>query len=313
MTHARTEIEELRAGVSCATVLERASPAWRLDRAESSRRCLKYRRGAGEIVIVNHNGAGWWDPMSDAKGDVFNLVQHLEPRLNFGDVRKALRPLAGIPPAFIPKGRTSARCAAPLPVAERWAQRPRLRRHSHAWLYLSSRGLPEALIVAAAGCDVIRDGPYGSAWFAHRTADVVTHVDVRGPSYKGSLTGGAKSLFWFPSDTVSRNRFVLTEAAIDALSCAALENMREDTAYAATGGGMGRGTIDAIRDHLFSIAGRPGAHFESATDANPAGDRYANRHEQLAHEAGIPFIRRRPPQGQDWNDVLKARILRRDT
>jgi hypothetical protein len=35
-------------------VLERLPPTWRLDPAESTRRSLKYRRGAGEIVIVNH-------------------------------------------------------------------------------------------------------------------------------------------------------------------------------------------------------------------------------------------------------------------
>jgi hypothetical protein len=98
MKDPQREVEELRASVNCATVLEKATPPWLLDRKESSRRCLKYRRGAGEIVIVTHGGAGWWDPNSDAKGDVFRLVQHLEPRLNFGEVRKMLRPLAGFTP-----------------------------------------------------------------------------------------------------------------------------------------------------------------------------------------------------------------------
>jgi hypothetical protein len=77
MKDPQREVEELRAGVNCATVLEKATPPWLLDRKESSKRCLKYRRGAGEIVIVTHGGAGWWDPNSDAKGDVFRLVQHL--------------------------------------------------------------------------------------------------------------------------------------------------------------------------------------------------------------------------------------------
>ena len=76
MKDPQREVEERRAGVNCATVLEKATPAWLLDRKESSGRCLKYRRGAGEIVIVTHGGAGWWDPNSDAKGDVFRLVQH---------------------------------------------------------------------------------------------------------------------------------------------------------------------------------------------------------------------------------------------
>ncbi len=98
MKDPQREVEELRAGVNCAMVLEKATPPWLLDRKESSKRCLKYRRGAGEIVIVTHGGAGWWDPTSDAKGDVFRLVQHLEPSLNFGEVRKMLRPLAGVNP-----------------------------------------------------------------------------------------------------------------------------------------------------------------------------------------------------------------------
>ncbi|MDE8350151.1 MAG: hypothetical protein POG74_11855 [Acidocella sp.] len=78
------EIERLKASVSCAAVLEQTAPPWRLDRAESSRRSLKYRRGPGEILIVSHGGRGWWDPLSDARGDIFALVRHLHPGLSFG-------------------------------------------------------------------------------------------------------------------------------------------------------------------------------------------------------------------------------------
>ena len=49
MKDPQREVEELRAGVNCATVLEKATPAWLLDRKESSKRCLKYRRAASEI------------------------------------------------------------------------------------------------------------------------------------------------------------------------------------------------------------------------------------------------------------------------
>ena len=168
MKDPQREVEELRAGVNCATVLEKATPPWLLDRKESSKRCLKYRRGAGEIVIVTHGGAGWWDPNSDAKGDVFRLVQHLEPSLNFGEVRKMLRPLAGVRPDFTPAERARDKRGPPIPVAQRWARRPRLRRCSDAWRYLESRGLPQSVLTAAAQCEVIREGPRGSAWFAHR-------------------------------------------------------------------------------------------------------------------------------------------------
>ena len=94
------EIQSLKASVNCATVMERLPPVWRLDARESTRRSLKYRRGAGEIVIVNHDGRGWWDPLSEAKGDIFTLVQHLDPGLDFAAARCLLRDLAGIPPTF---------------------------------------------------------------------------------------------------------------------------------------------------------------------------------------------------------------------
>ena len=91
MSQLDTELEELRE-VSCAVLLERLPPPWQLDKAESTKNCLKYRRGRGEIILVTHGGRGWWDPGSTtARGDVFNLVQHLQPGLNFGQVRKLLR------------------------------------------------------------------------------------------------------------------------------------------------------------------------------------------------------------------------------
>jgi len=314
MKDPQREVEELRAGVNCATVLEKATPAWLLDRKESSQRCLKYRRDAGEIVIVTHGGAGWWDPNSDAKGDVFLLVQHLEPSLNFGEVRKMLRPLAGVRPDF-----TSAECGRdkrgpPIPVAQRWARRPRLRRRCDAWIYLEGRGLTDEVLTAAARNDVVRDGSGGSAWFAHRDpADLVIHVDVRGPAYKGALTGGRKSLFCFSHGSETRRaRLVLAEAPIDALSRAAIEHLREDTIYAATSGGMGPSTIAALEALLLALKNSPDALLESATDANSAGDRYAARHEEIADEIGIPFKRLRPPiEGGDWNDVLKGLSPRR--
>lgn len=50
------ELERLRAAVTCATVLDRLAPGWTLDVRESTRRCLKYRGGSGEIVMVTHDG-----------------------------------------------------------------------------------------------------------------------------------------------------------------------------------------------------------------------------------------------------------------
>jgi len=242
------EIEELRAKVHCAVVLERTPPTWKLDRKESTKLSLKYRRGEGEILIVSHGGRGWWDPTSDKRGDVFGLVQCLEPGLNFGHVRKRLREFAGMSPRFPAADRAGGRPPPERSVAERWVERPAVWPNSLTWRYLAGkRRLPAAVIQAAAVADVLREGPSGSAWFAHRNdAGAVTHVDIRGPAYKGSLSGGAKSLFRLPPEGPALPRLVVAEASIDALSVAAIENVRADTLYAATRGGMGPGTTAAL-------------------------------------------------------------------
>ena len=316
MTGHDPELEDLRDKVHCAVVLERTPPPWKLDRKESTKLSLKYRRGKGEILIVSHAGRGWWDPTSDAKGDVFGLVQRLEPGLTFGHVRKRLREFAGLSPRFPPVDRAGGRKNPERSVAERWAERKAVWPNSPTWRYLSrKRSLPAAVIEAASAAGVLREGPVGSAWFAHfGDCGTVAHVDVRGPTYKGSLTGGAKSLFRLPPKDPLLPRLVVAEAAIDALSIAAVESLRNDTLYLATGGGMGPGTIAALEGLLASIAMLRGAHLCSAADANGPGDRFADRHRSLAEKFGIPFARLRPPiEGSDWNDFLRARSETRGT
>ena len=178
---------------------------------------------------------------------------------------------------------------------------------SPTWGYLArKRFLPSAIMEAASAAGVLREGPAGSAWFAHvNDAGSVAHVDIRGPTYKGSLAGGAKSLFRLPPSAQSFPRLVLAEAAIDALSVAAIENLRADTLYAATGGGMGPGTIGPVEALLGRIAMLPGALFCGATDANGAGDRFAERHRALAEQFIVPFARLRPPI-EGGEDILRA-------
>jgi hypothetical protein len=96
------------------------------------------------------------------------------------------------------------------------------------------------------------------------------------------------------------------EAPIDALSLAAIEQIRSDTLYVATGGSMGPGTLDELQRELSGIPPAAGV-LVSAADANAAGDRFAARHEELAAAAGIASARLRPPEGSDWNDVLVKR------
>ncbi|MBS7707756.1 hypothetical protein [Chelatococcus asaccharovorans] len=90
-----SEVDYLKVQVSCAAVLEKAGFA--VDVRESTRRVVKHRRG-DDIVIVIHDGNGRFDPLSDAKGDVFSLILHLDGG-SFTDVLATASELVGFTPA----------------------------------------------------------------------------------------------------------------------------------------------------------------------------------------------------------------------
>jgi hypothetical protein len=302
------ELQLFRSSVNCAAILEGMVGGWRLDVRESTRCALKYRRGKGEVLIIAHDGRGWWDPLSQAKGDIFDLVQYLDRGLNFGQVRLVLRRFVDVAPTYPTAIRTKQGRGPNLPLQQRWAKRPRLRPSSPAWAYLvGARRLPAEILAAATAQDVVREGYYGSVWFAHRADGTVRHVEVRGPDYRGSLAGGYKTLFVFGQAGEDMRRVAIAEGPIDALSLAALEGRCRGTLYVATGGGMGPGTLGALQAVLARLATIPDALIASAADANTAGDRYAERHAELAADAGVRFERVRPPEGLDFNDVLKQR------
>lgn len=289
----REDIEELRERVSCVQVLARASFA--LDRRESTRRALKFRRG-DDVLIVSHGGRGWWDPLSEASGDVFRLLGRLE-RLGFPDALARARHLAGLPAIEIDVAPRRQKLGPESSVAERWAARRPLWRGASGWLYLfEDRAIPHAIIAAAAAQGLLRQGPWGSVWMRHGAGDV-TGWEERGAAWRGFATGGDKTAFAF--GRAGAPRVCVTEAAIDAMSLAALEGARTDTAYVSTGGGWSPTTDAALR------ALASGRQLVAATDANRQGDAYAARLERLAREEGAAFARRRPA-GEDWNEDLRA-------
>ena len=304
------ELEALRAWVSCAVLLEQHPPPWQLDKRESTRNCLKYRRGEGEIILVTHQGRGWWDPGSTAKGDVFSLAQRLEPGLNLGQVRRLLRPLAGLVPSFPEHLRKGVRERPAVPIGVRWDRRRPPAHGSACWRYLADqRRLPETVIASAIQAGVLREGPSASAWFAHHDhTGRLTGIEMRGPDFRGFSPGGDKSLFRLPGRPANSempvSRLVAAEAPIDVLSLAAIEGSRAESLYVATAGGMGPETIRALELQLHDLALLPGAVLVAATDADRAGDSYADRLKAMAETAGVHFERLRPTE-KDWNEALK--------
>ncbi len=294
----KAELEELKQKVPCAAVLERGGFA--LDVKESTRKAMKYRRDA-QIIIVIHEGKGWFDPLSDGKGDVFGLVEHLEG-VPFVEAMNGVADLVGFVPAAPVWGRESREREPDLSIPDRWQARRKPWRGSATWRYLTeARGVPERIVRAAIGAGLLREGPNGSMWAAHTDAGgAVTGWEERGPDWRGFATGGAKVLFRFGRPEALR--LCVTEAAIDAVSLATLEDLRPDTLYLSTGGGWAPATDAAIR----TLVGRPRAELVAATDNNKQGDVYAGRLLGLAEEAGCGAERLRPI-GDDWNADLKMR------
>jgi hypothetical protein len=311
MSSQDAELAEMRAEISCAVLLEQHPPPWQLDKKESTRHCLKYRRAKGEILLVTHQGRGWWDPGSRAKGDVFGLMQYLSPGLNFGAVRKALRPFIGLSPAFPAHERPSIKRAPDVPFTVKWELRRLPSPGSPTWRYLTeTRGLPGPVVTEAISAGVLREGPYASAWFAHLGHDgCLTGIEMRGPDYRGFSPGGEKTLFRFSGHVPAGNgvvrRLVVAEAPIDAMSVAAIEQMPLGSLYVATAGALGPGTIGALARQFWALA-KDGGELVIATDDDRAGHAYADQLAGMARAFALK-VSRLPPTGgaKDWNDVLQ--------
>ena len=291
------ELTELRARVDCRTVLEQAG--WELDGRESTRRAAKYRNGAGRIVIVTHEGKGWFDPLSDGRGDVIALARHVWG-LTLGHARKALRPLAGIAPLLALPAQAPAD-ASRLDPSARWRAASVPKPGSPAWRYLGEvRAIPPSALSRAVQAGVLREGIQGTAWAMHQAADArITGWEMRGPSYKGFSRGGTKSVFWIGQPATS-DRLAVTESAVDALSLAVLEDWPARTLYGSVGGGFGPSTMEALQALL-----QPHALLIAATDLGAAGDALAARLQRLAEQCGNRFERMRPDL-KDWNEQLVA-------
>jgi len=294
----KAELKDLKGRVTCAAVLEHLGFA--LDIKESTRKAMKYRR-EGAIVIIIHGGKGWFDPLSDGKGDVFRLVEHLR-ECSFVEAVDAVAALVGFVPAAPAWQHASCGRVPDRSIAERWQARRKPWRGSATWRYLRDiRHLPEPVIHAAMAADLLREGPHGSMWAAHTDAvGAITGWEERGPDWRGFATGGGKVLFRLGHPEA--HRLCVTEAAIDAMSLAAIEELRPDTLYLSTGGGWSPATGDAVR----ALAARPGAYLVAATDNNEQGDKYADRLVALAHGAGCSIERLRP-LADDWNADLQGR------
>jgi hypothetical protein len=304
----RHDLENLKEKVACATLLGKAGFA--VDTKESTRRAVKWRRAA-EIIIVTHDGRGWFDPLSEAKGDIFSLVTHLEGG-DFADAIATVADLVGHDAVISNWTPPLPLRALPQDISARWNSRRAPWRGSATGTYLSlERSLPWTILQVAIAQNCLREGPYGSMWAAHTDdAGIVTGWEERGREWRGFASGGSKVLFRLGSQNATR--LCVVEAAIDAMSLAAIEGLREGTLYLSTGGGWSPTTDAALR----ALGSRSNAHLLAATDANVQGDTFADRLRQLAEEVGCGWQRLRPKvdhqNADDWNAMLQERTMEKE-
>lgn len=283
------DVSHLKGKVLCSAVLETAGFA--VDLKESTRRAIKFRRG-NDIIIVIHDGKGWFDPLSEAKGNVLSLIQHLDGA-SFAEALALAAELVGFTPQEPRWVRPPRSRRDRMSQAERWQGRRRPWPGSPSWTYLRDvRGTGEQVLRRATDQDALREGPHGSMWAAHvDDTSLVTGWEERGPDWRGFANGGAKILFRLGAG--DGLRLVVTEAAIDAMSLASLEGLREGSLYLSTGSGWSPATEADVR----ALASRPNAVLIAATDANAQGE-----------VVGCDWLRLRP-SAEDWNDALRARSI----
>lgn len=316
MAYQRFELTEqdrqtILGGVSCASLLE--DHGFLLVKEKSTRNSLKYRKDDTHIIIT-HQGKGWWNPGAsrgtpEGSGDAFTLLRFLEPDLRWFEVCQTLGRYVGVEPAgavFVKERVPREDLRSP---AERWAEKKPLYRNGKVWTYLTQeRCLPDWIVRRAMTTGCVRDG-YHAAWFAHTDAQgQVCGVELRGPETHICLGGSTKTLFRFqPGSARDVRRLVVCEAAIDALSCAALDGRRGlDALYVSTAGGMGPETLAALKSTLAALSQVPGAVLEIGTDDDEGGDGFADILYDLADEAGVAVLRRLPPdRAKDFNQTLK--------
>lgn len=251
----------------------------------------------------------WTSNKSVAAGSVIDLWLEDNPGRSLGHARAALRDLAGSGLAGTPdapsgtqerpQGRdhTDAR--------RRWEQAPYI--EDEAPSYAKIRGIARETLSRFSA--EVRIGAYGGIYFAHRNLE---SGDIQGFEQRWEQAGlknqarfakGGRKSVNVLGNALTAKRMIVVEGGLDALAVAELDN-RDDTIYVSTGGGVGPGSLAALR----KLA--EGKTVISAFDRDASGEQLDKALREMLPEA----VRLAPPpqlegsavQCKDWLDVLNV-------
>jgi hypothetical protein len=283
-----------------------ASQGYQLDKRESWRGSAVMRHSSGDKVIIKRDSDNHYVFFSvhrDASGSIIDFVQ-AQQGLSLGAVRKELRPWIGAPPVAVPVFPALAKTAKDrVAVETKFARMRDAPRHP----YLETeRGLPPALLESSRFAGHIRIDDRGNAVFPHFDTDGLCGYEIKNKSFTGFSAGGAKGL-WLSREEAFDNCLVFCEAAIDALSHAALFP-DERTRYASIGGKPNPEQPALIGDAVKRMPKH--TKIVAAMDADEDGGKLADIVRDAVVLTGrddLIFVSQEPRGFKDWNDQLRGK------
>lgn len=295
------ELERFKREINLVEVAQ--SMGYELVKAKSTK-ASKVMRSGGDIIVIAtdaSDGHGIYFSIGD-DGDNGSVIDFYLRRTqwNLGQIRKELR--GWMPAAARPSPKRKPPAERPEPPqavtrdrAEVLAKFAALVPYSGRYL-TNTRKVDQAVIEAFG---VLQDG-YGNACFVHRDDQGVGGWETKNKGFTGFSAGGEKGLFLARPDSSPIVRIVVAEAAIDLMSWAQFKHA-PGTVYASTGGSVSPEQLEQLRA---ALARNPGAEIVLAHDGDAGGDWMADQVRELA-PPGATVTRDRPPEGLDWNEVLK--------
>jgi hypothetical protein len=285
-----------------------ASVGFVIDKRESSRGSTVMRLGQMKIIVSRKSDGvfTYWNVHDDQdKGTILDFIQHRNPGLNLGAVRKTLRAWLGSP----------APAPLELPLLHGGVKDlDEVRRRYHAMDLASrhpyledERCIPAAVLQHWRFGGRIKTDDHGAAVFPHFDAqNELCGYELKNRGFTGFASAGRKGI-WLSHVKPDDRRLVISESAIDAISHAVLFD-DPDARYGSIGGRPTALQLEVLRRVFIGMPER--SEIVAAMDADKAGCDLADLLLSVFRRCGRPdlsFRRDVPVGAKDWNDLLRAR------
>jgi len=311
------ELERFKTGIDLTEFA--CSYGYVIDERESCRTCnvMRHSDGSKIVVATGTDGHGIYFDVHDAtsSGSVIDFVIHRKG-VNLGFARKELREWLGTPNLSFPIARKVFTRPRPITRDRAGLFAAWQGMEPYSGTYLQGRGLSPETIAAFADhirISVTKDGKYRNVVFRHDDEDGLSGWEVKNRGLTGFAGGGEKALFLCQAgkaEDTSRQRIIIAESAIDAMSCYQLHPT--DGIYISFAGGLNPTQPELLRR---TLARYPRARIFIATDndlptekhPNREGEEYYARIRELCPPTAT-VIRACPPEPfKDWNDKINNR------